>query len=185
MGKGPREKREGWTVNSELEESVIERHIVLVAPEVHWNTGNIGRTCIGTNARLHLVRPLGFSLDGKQVKRAGLDYWPKVNLTVHDDFNDFLLRMKPEQGEVAVFSKSGGTSFWALQPRERLFLVFGSESRGLPEDILARYHDFSYHIPMTGDIRSLNLSTAVGIVLYESLRPFTVTKGFSRESESR
>jgi tRNA (cytidine/uridine-2'-O-)-methyltransferase len=152
---------------------VIERHVVLVAPEVHWNTGNIGRTCLGAGAWLHLVKPLGFSLDSRQVKRAGLDYWPRVKLKVHEDFENFLLRMEPEKEEMAVFSKSGNTSFWHLPHKNRLFLVFGSESKGLPEDLLARYGNSTYHIPIANDIRSLNLSTAAGIALYESLRPFS------------
>jgi tRNA (cytidine/uridine-2'-O-)-methyltransferase len=162
----------------------MERHVVLVAPEVHWNTGNIGRTCIGADAWLHLVKPLGFSLDSKEVKRAGLDYWPKVRLTVHNNFEDFLLRMKPEKEEMAVFSKSGATSFWHLPRKNRLFLVFGCESKGLPEEILHTYSDRSYHIPITNDIRSLNLSTAAGIALYESLRPFSPAMKLHRKESS-
>lgn len=156
---------------------VVERHVVLVAPEVHWNTGNIGRTCIGAHAWLHLVKPLGFSLDSREVKRAGLDYWPKVQLAVHENFNDFLEKMKPEPGQMVVFSKSGKKIFWTLPHEERLYLVFGSESKGLPENILTEYEGSSFYIPMGKDIRSLNLSTAVGIALYESLRPFALEKG--------
>ena len=150
----------------------IERHIVLVAPEVHWNTGNIGRTCLGATAGLHLIRPLGFSLGSKEVKRAGLDYWPKVHLSVWEDFDQFIQEMAPDLGQVAVFSKTGKKAFWSMPPQKRLFLIFGSESRGLPADILNRYAQDCYHIPISGDIRSLNLSTTVGIALYESLRPF-------------
>jgi tRNA (cytidine/uridine-2'-O-)-methyltransferase len=139
---------------------------------VHWNTGNIGRTCLGTGACLHLIKPLGFSLDSKAVKRAGLDYWPKVKLFVWDDFKTFSAQMAPEPGQMALFSKSASTSFGHMTPRTRLFLVFGSESRGLPEDLLAKYANYTFHIPITCDIRSLNLSTSVGIALYESLRPF-------------
>lgn len=148
----------------------IERHIVLVAPEVHWNTGNIGRTCLGTDARLHLIKPLGFSLDGKQVKRAGLDYWENVNLSVWEDFDHFLNKMAPQPEEIAIFSKRGKHPFWIMPPIKRLFLIFGSETKGLPESILENYRESSYYIPITEDIRCLNLSTSVGIALYESLR---------------
>ncbi|MBI5895080.1 MAG: tRNA (cytidine(34)-2'-O)-methyltransferase, partial [Desulfobacterales bacterium] len=139
-----------------------ERHVVLVAPEVHWNTGNIGRTCLGAGARLHLVRPLGFSLDSRQVKRAGLDYWPKVPLTVWDDFEDLLETMQPLGPEIALLSKRGRTPYWQIPVAQRQFLIFGSETRGLPPDILMRFAASTYYIPMRDDIRSLNLSTSVG-----------------------
>jgi tRNA (cytidine/uridine-2'-O-)-methyltransferase len=148
----------------------IERHIVLVAPEVHWNTGNIGRTCLGTETALHLIKPLGFSLDSKQVKRAGLDYWENVRLSLWDNFDHFLNEMAPQKQEIAIFTKRGKNPFWTMPSTERLFLIFGSETKGLPERILATYQDSSYFIPITGDIRCLNLSTSVGIALYESLR---------------
>ncbi len=147
-----------------------ERHVVLVAPEVHWNTGNIGRTCLGSGAVLHLIKPLGFSLDHKHVKRAGLDYWHRVALRIWNDFDAFLAGMAPGPDEIALFAKRGPRPFWSLCPSRRMFLVFGSETRGLPETILGQYPDAVCHIPITGDIRSLNLSTAVGIALYDSLR---------------
>lgn len=149
----------------------IERHVVLVAPEVHWNTGNIGRTCLGTGAFLHLVKPLGFSLDCKAVKRAGLDYWPKVNLSVWEDFESFVKHTGPCRDEIALFSKSAARLFWSLPAANRLFLVFGSETKGLPATLLAAFKDAVYRIPTSSEIRSLNLSTAVGIALYQSLRP--------------
>ncbi len=148
----------------------IQRHVVLVGPEVHWNTGNIGRTCLGAGAQLHLIRPLGFSLDCRQVKRAGLDYWPKVPLRVWDDFERFLSGMAVAQGEIALLTKSGSRPHWQMPSLRRLFLVFGSETRGLPAEIRERFEPQTYYIPMLDTIRSLNLSTAVGIVLYESLR---------------
>ena len=151
--------------------SPLERHVVLVAPDVHWNTGNIGRTCLGAGAGLHLIRPLGFSLEDRHLKRAGLDYWSKVRLTVWEDFDAFLAKMAPQPEEVCLFSKTGTRSFWTLPVRSRLFLVFGSETRGLPAELRARFPEALYHIPIAGTIRSLNLSTAVGIALYESLRP--------------
>jgi len=148
----------------------IERHVVLVAPEVHWNTGNIGRTCLGAGASLHLIRPLGFSIESREVKRAGLDYWHRVNLSVWNSFEAFETEMKPRDDEVAVFAKTGEKSFWNMQCPQRLFLIFGSETRGLPDSILSMYRHAAYHIPITDKIRCLNLSTAVGIALYESLR---------------
>ena len=147
-----------------------ERHVVLVAPEIHWNTGNIGRTCLAAGARLHLIRPLGFSLESREVKRAGLDYWDQVNVRVWERFEELLEGLRPEAGEVAVFSKAGARPFWGMPAPPRMFLIFGSETRGVPERILARYAGFTFYIPITARTRSLNLSTAAGIVLYESLR---------------
>ena len=148
----------------------LERHIVLVSPEIHWNTGNIGRTCVATGSYLHLVRPLGFSLNSKEIKRAGLDYWKHVKLSVWDDFDDLHSKLAPGRHEVAVFSKTGTRPFWSMPSAPRLFLIFGSETRGLTASILNRYPEATYHIPITKNIRSLNLSTAAGIALYESLR---------------
>jgi tRNA (cytidine/uridine-2'-O-)-methyltransferase len=148
-----------------------ERHVILVEPEIHWNTGNIGRTCLATGASLHLIEPLGFSLDSREVKRAGLDYWPRVNLFVWKNYDHFERRLHPAADEVALLTKSGEKDFWSLPKPQRLFLVFGSETRGLPQAIKARFRLSTYYIPMSADIRSLNLSTAVGIALYESLRP--------------
>jgi tRNA (cytidine/uridine-2'-O-)-methyltransferase len=153
---------------------IAERHIVLIAPEIHWNTGNIGRTCLGCDAYLHLIKPLGFSLSDQQVKRAGLDYWKRVKHTVWPDFEEFQAQMAVKKEEVVLFSKSGTRSFWDMPINHRMFLIFGAETRGLPERIIARYPDRSYYIPITSEIRSLNLSTAVGIALYESIR----TTGF-------
>jgi tRNA (cytidine/uridine-2'-O-)-methyltransferase len=147
-----------------------ERHVVLVEPEIHWNTGNAGRTCLGAGATLHLIKPLGFSLKSREVKRAGLDYWPRVQLSVWDSFGDLEKTMKPRKEEVALLTKKGEHSLWSLPSPERLFLLFGSETYGLPEDILSAYRDATYRIPISTEIRSLNLSTAVGIALYESLR---------------
>jgi tRNA (cytidine/uridine-2'-O-)-methyltransferase len=150
-----------------------ERHVVLIAPEIHWNTGNIGRSCIGTDATLHLVKPLGFSIDSREVKRAGLDYWPDVKLSVWDDFNTFFTECRLQPDEVALFTKTGKHSVWDLPRPQRLFLVFGSETRGIPENIRNQFGEEStYHIPIRNTIRSLNLSTSVGIALYESLRPY-------------
>jgi tRNA (cytidine/uridine-2'-O-)-methyltransferase len=149
----------------------IERHVILVSPEIHWNTGNIGRSCIGADASLHLIKPLGFSLDSKEVKRAGLDYWEKVKLFVWDDFDVFQKTMGAKNDEVALITKNGMHSIWELPDCRRLFLIFGSETKGLPEHVRNLYgNDQTYHIPISSRIRSLNLSTAAGIALYESLR---------------
>ncbi len=158
---------------------IAERHVVLITPEVHWNTGNIGRTCLGVGAALHLVRPLGFSLSDRHVKRAGLDYWPRVNLSVWDNFGHFLEKMQPGPGEIALFAKKGSKSFRDMARPERLFLVFGSETGGLPGDLLNCYPETIYHIPVSGAIRCLNLSTSVGIALYESLRDYPVIHDWS------
>jgi tRNA (cytidine/uridine-2'-O-)-methyltransferase len=148
-----------------------ERHVVLVAPEVHWNTGNIGRTCLGVGAWLHLIRPLGFSLDDRRVKRAGLDYWSEVQLRVWDDFDHFESNLHPTPTETALLTKAGRHLHWQIPDNPRLFLFFGSETNGLPGKLLSRFAERTYRIPMSDHIRCLNLSTAVGIALYESLRP--------------
>ena len=147
-----------------------ERHVVLVNPDMPGNTGNIGRTCIGVGAQLHLIRPLGFSIDSRQVKRAGLDYWPRVKLSVWDDFETFISTLKVRPEEVVLLTKNGAAPFWSMPSPQKLFLVFGSETRGLPQSILEQYPDATYHIPISREIRSLNLSTGAAIVLYESLR---------------
>jgi tRNA (cytidine/uridine-2'-O-)-methyltransferase len=148
----------------------LQRHVVLVSPEIHWNTGNIGRTCLGAGARLHLIRPLGFSLDSRQVKRAGLDYWEQVSPRVWESFDAFCEALKPMSAELALFTKSGSRTYWEMPVCRRMFLIFGSETAGLPESILSRYPQARFRIPINAKIRSLNLSTAVGIALYESIR---------------
>lgn len=153
-----------------MDSSNYRRHVVLVAPEVHWNTGNVGRTCLGAGAMLHLIKPLGFSLDDRHVKRAGLDYWSKVPLRVWDDFDHFLDGMKPAEKELAFFTKGGRHPYWQMPLPKIQFLLFGSETKGLPPYLLERYPDQTYRIPIQSDIRCLNLSTSVGIAIYENLR---------------
>ena len=149
----------------------IERHVVLIAPEIHWNTGNIGRSCIGADAYLHLIKPLGFSLDSREIKRAGLDYWPKVKLSVWDNFHALYTKDRVKKEEIVMFTKTGKNSVWHLPQHQRLFLIFGAETKGLPENIRKQFGEEStYHIPIRNTVRSLNLSTSVGIALYESLR---------------
>ena len=144
--------------------------MVLVAPEIHWNTGNIGRTCLAVGAELHLIEPLGFSITSREVKRAGLDYWSKVKLHVWKTFEHFERNLSPKEDEVVLLTKSGEKVIWSIPKPQRLFLVFGSETRGLPQALMARYRLSTYFIPISPHIRSLNLSTAVGIALYESVR---------------
>ena len=144
-------------------------NVVLLEPEIHWNTGNIGRTCLGLGARLHLVEPLGFSLDAKEVRRAGLDYWDKVDLKVHKSWKDLVLSV-PDTHGLRFFSADGVQDFWQAPYEPDCWLVFGKESVGLPKDLRERHHAETYRIPHSDSIRSLNLSTAVGIVLYEAAR---------------
>ncbi|TPW11531.1 MAG: tRNA (cytidine/uridine-2'-O-)-methyltransferase [bacterium] len=144
-------------------------NVVLLEPEIHWNTGNIGRTCLGLGATLHLVEPLGFSLDAKEVRRAGLDYWDKVDLKVHKSWTDLVLSVPDTQG-LRFFSADGVQDFWQAPYEPDCWLVFGKESVGLPKDLRERHHAETYRIPHSDGIRSLNLSTAVGIVLYEAAR---------------
>ncbi len=154
-----------------------KRHVVLISPEIHWNTGNIGRTCLGAKACLHLIRPLGFSIKSSQVKRAGLDYWHKVKLFVWDNFDEFYETVMPGGNELILFSKSGTKSFWNMPLETRCFLVFGSETKGIPKEIFSKFKLTAYKIPISDKIRCLNLSTAVGIVLYESIRKSSFDEG--------
>ena len=169
----PLDKMDSISMQGMDEKQAFRRHVVLVAPEVHWNTGNVGRTCLGAGAMLHLIKPLGFSLADRQVKRAGLDYWPKVPLRVWDDFDRFVEGMRPGDEEIVLLTKSGARPYWQMPLSPRLFMVFGSETRGLPAPLLERYGHRTFHIPIGPGIRCLNLSTAVGIALYENLRQWT------------
>ena len=143
-------------------------HIVLIEPEIPQNTGNIARTCAATGSRLHLVRPLGFDISERAVRRAGLDYWPMVKVHVHKDFADVLARYP----DAAFFyaSTKAPRSYAQVQYPKDVFLVFGRESRGLPENLLIRVYDRCIRIPMVESARSLNLSNSVAIVTYEALR---------------
>lgn len=147
-------------------------HVVLVQPEIHWNTGNAGRTCLAVGATLHLIEPLGFSLDEKQVKRAGLDYWPHVSLRVWPDWATFE-RELPTLGEPWFFSTKTARVLWdaPLAATADTVLVFGRETAGLPDDIRTKYADRLVTMPITSPVvRSLNLSTSVGVAVYEVLR---------------
>src|SRR4051812_8843341 len=147
-------------------------HVVLVHPEIHWNTGNAGRTCLAAGATLHLVRPLGFSLDEREVKRAGLDYWKHVDLRLWDSWADIEQEL-PSLGEPFFFSTRGRIPFWdaPLGRPANVVLIFGRETGGLAAPIHERHADRMLTMPMaSAHVRSLNLSTSVGIALYEVLR---------------
>ena len=143
-------------------------HVVLVEPEIPQNTGNIGRLCAATQAHLHLVGRLGFQIDEKAVRRAGLDYWHLVSLHVHPDFGTFAL--KHPAARVRLFSANAARSYLDADYAPGDALVFGKESAGLSREMLERYPEDVYGIPTAGAVRSLNLSNAVSIVVYEALR---------------
>lgn len=143
-------------------------NIVLLEPEMPANTGNIGRTCVAANTRLHLIEPLGFHINDKMLKRAGLDYWPLLDVTVYDNYQDFLDRNPG--AKVYMATTKAPKIYTEIQFEPDCYIMFGKESAGIPEDILLENQENCIRIPMTGEIRSLNLSNSVAIVLYEALR---------------
>ncbi len=143
--------------------------IVLVHPDIPFNTGNVARTCISTDVTLHLIKPLGFSIDDKDVKRAGLDYWKDVKLVVHESWEEFL-KSPTGQKPMYFFSRFASSLYWDASYTTDAVLIFGSETQGLPQSIKDQHPDHLYRIPTPGPVRSLNLSTSVGIVLFEALR---------------
>lgn len=144
-------------------------HVVLVQPEIPPNTGSIARLCAATLSPLHLIEPLGFKIDDKHLKRAGLDYWRFVDVRIHKSWGEFLAWAPKKQ--LLYFSKRAVKSYTEARFQEDHYLVFGPETRGLPQDLLDANAQYSYRIPMAGTgVRSLNLSNAVSIVLYEGLR---------------
>ncbi|HEY8444169.1 MAG TPA: tRNA (uridine(34)/cytosine(34)/5-carboxymethylaminomethyluridine(34)-2'-O)-methyltransferase TrmL [Clostridia bacterium] len=145
-------------------------NVVLVEPEIPQNTGNIVRTCAATNTRLHLVRPLGFEISDKYLKRAGLDYWPYVDISYYDSFAE--LQEKHPGAKFWYLSTKGKIRYTDVKYEENCFLVFGKETKGLPEDLIFSNYDRCVRIPMYKDLRSLNLSNSVAIVLYEALRQY-------------
>ncbi|MCP3960186.1 MAG: tRNA (cytidine(34)-2'-O)-methyltransferase [bacterium] len=145
-------------------------HVALVAPEIHWNTGNIGRTCLATGASLHLIRPLGFSLDDRYLKRAGLDYWRHVEPRIWPGWQAFEANL-PELGEPFFFSAEADRDLWSVRFPPGAVLIFGSETSGLPAEIRQHHADRLLAIPMVdGPVRSLNLSTSAAIAIYEARR---------------
>ncbi len=145
-------------------------HVVLVEPEIPNNTGNIGRTCVALGAALHLVEPLGFSLDEKRLRRAGLDYWPHLDFKVHRDLKS-VMELIPQASKKALFTtKATKSHFEAGFKDHESWLFFGKETKGLSEDFLFKHPEDLYKIPMPGETRSLNLANSVAIGLYEAYR---------------
>lgn len=143
-------------------------NIVLLEPEMPANTGNIGRTCVATGTKLHLIRPLGFCLNEKMLKRAGLDYWEQLDVAIYDDYQDFLL--KNPDAKIYMATTKAHKVYTEVKFESDAYIMFGKESAGIPESILVDNEDTCIRIPMIGQIRSLNLSNSVAIVLYEALR---------------
>ena len=143
-------------------------NIVLIEPEIPQNTGNIARTCAATGASLHLVEPMGFKVDDKKLKRAGLDYWHSLDITYYKDINDFFERNKGE--EFYYFTTKAPQCYSSVTYPKRVFLVFGKETKGLPEDLLFNNRERCVRMPMRESLRSLNLSNTVAIAVYESFR---------------
>ncbi len=143
-------------------------NIVLLEPEIPANTGNIGRTCVATGTTLHLIRPLGFDISDKAVRRAGMDYWKLLDLRVYDNFEDF--NVKNNYPKIYMATTKGQHKYTEPHYDENSYIMFGKESAGIPEEILMASPDTCIRIPMGKDIRSLNLGNSVAIVLYEALR---------------
>ena len=150
----------------------MKMHIVLVEPEIPQNTGNIARTCAAIGAKLHLVYPLGFNISEKQVKRAGLDYWNKLEIEEHTNFKEFLNKYKPEENNMFFVTTKGKHVYSDVDysEMEDVYILFGKETKGLPEDLLQKYMNKDIRIPMRETLRSLNLSNSVAIIVYEILR---------------
>ena len=143
-------------------------NIVLLEPEIPANTGNIGRTCVAAGAKLHLIEPMGFQINEKQVKRAGLDYWDKLDYTIYDSYPDFL--EKNPGAKIYMATTKAKHIYSDVSFEEDCYIMFGKESAGIPEEILVENEETTIRIPMYGEIRSLNLGNSVAIVLYEALR---------------
>lgn len=143
-------------------------NVVLIEPEIPQNTGNISRTCAATGARLHLVGPMGFHITDKQVRRAGLDYWDKLDITYYDSTEEFFEKNK--DGKFFYFTTKAEQTHSEVSYPNNAYLVFGKETKGLPEELLKENHDSCVRLPMRGIIRSLNLSNAVAVGVYEVLR---------------
>ncbi len=151
-------------------------NIVLVNPEIPFNTGNIGRSCVATGTMLHLVGKLGFKIESKEIRRSGLDYWPNLNYRRYADWDEFLNINKPDLQDMFFLSTKGKKVYWDAHFSPNSYLVFGAESCGLPKDFYARYKDRLYTIPMPGPVRSLNLSSSAAITLFEALRQTRANK---------
>ena len=151
-----------------MKNAEFQLNIVLHEPEIPQNTGNIARTCAVTGASLHLIKPLGFSVEDRYLKRAGLDYWDKLNVNYYDNLEDLTKNHVGE--EFYYFTTKGRRSYIEPEYTSGCFIVFGKETAGLPADLLSKNHDRCFRIPMLEGIRSLNLSNSVAIVVYEAMR---------------
>ncbi|MCI8392884.1 MAG: tRNA (uridine(34)/cytosine(34)/5-carboxymethylaminomethyluridine(34)-2'-O)-methyltransferase TrmL [Clostridia bacterium] len=150
----------------------MKLNIVMCEPEIPQNTGNIARTCAATGSKLHLIYPLGFSISDRYLKRAGLDYWDKLEIEEHSSLNAFIEKYKPEENNMFFATTKAKHCYSDVDysKMEEIFVMFGKETKGLPEDLLQKYIDNTIRIPMIGDLRSLNLSNSVAIIAYEILR---------------
>ena len=158
----------------------MSMNIVLVAPEIPQNTGNIVRTCAATGARLYIVKPMGFEIDDKKLKRAGLDYWHFLNIKYYENLDDFF--EQNQDGRFFYLSSKGTASYTDVEFKDGDFLLFGKETKGLPEKLLIEHPERSIRIPMISDARCLNLSNSVAIVVYEALRQNNF-KSLTKESD--
>lgn len=158
----------------------MSMNIVLVEPEIPQNTGNIVRTCAATGARLHIVKPMGFEIDDKKLKRAGLDYWHFLNIRYYENLDDFF--EQNQDGRFFYLSSKGTASYTDVEFKDGDFLLFGKETKGLPEKLLIEHPERSIRIPMISDARCLNLSNSVAIVAYEALRQNNF-KSLTKESD--
>lgn len=145
-------------------------HVVLYQPEIPANTGNIARTCAATDTYLHLIRPLGFSTDDKMLKRAGLDYWPFVKIMYYDSLNEFFAKNSGEFYYIETYGEKAYSDYDFSDQDQDYYFMFGRESTGLPKELLAENKDHCLRIPMTTNVRSLNLSNTAAILVYEALR---------------
>ncbi len=158
------------SVDSDRPRPALPLHVVLVEPDIPWNAGNAGRTCLATGAQLHLIRPLGFSLDNRHLKRAGLDYWPFVRPVVWPHWSAFAAAL-PQLGAAFFFSAEGERDLWSVTYPQPSVLLFGSETGGLPADLRQAHRERLLALPQVrGPVRSLNVSTVVGVAVYEVLR---------------
>lgn len=148
-------------------------NIVMVEPEIPQNTGNIARTCAATGARLHIVKPMGFNIDDKKLKRAGLDYWHYLDITYYENLEDFFSK---NEGAFFYFTTKGRKAHSDVCYPDNCYLLFGKETKGLPEELLIKNPERCVRIPMQGEVRSLNLSNSVAIAVYEALRQWNYPK---------
>lgn len=145
-------------------------HIILHEPEIPQNTGNIARTCAATGSTLHIIRPMGFTIDDKKLKRAGLDYWDKLDIRYYDNYADFLSKCPDAIGNTYFFTTKAPKAYTDISYQDTTYIMFGKETKGLPEDLLYDNREFCVRIPMRDTLRSLNLSNSVAIAVYEILR---------------